>query len=210
MSAQRWVSHLDNQLRVATGWGGLVFFQRRPSSAVWKESNWRRWPALVVSMDLGSDGNSAYHDLERKGGLFIDQIGDLSHAANRDTILALRSSGMFEWYLLMMTSWNLPWGPDRDSLRAHQLQTSMLEFSRRAHRHRRSYFVRSCRSSRSKTKLLASSLQHTRDILSIRCEFRATDVQIYGEIRGSKQFWVWALRQQFLNILAYPGGPGGI
>eukprot|EP00974_Lingulodinium_polyedra_P054972 5287603-Lingulodinium_polyedra.AAC.1 len=82
---------IDNQIRASTGHLGLILFQK-PEDIVtgspW--ADWRSWPYAAFAMDLGSDGNSGYHSLERHFGLNIDQWNDWSHGANRDYDLATK------------------------------------------------------------------------------------------------------------------------
>jgi hypothetical protein len=50
---------------------------------------------------------------------------DLSHGCNCDLKVALKSAGLFQFWLLMLTSWNLPWGVDSDEERRLQLRECM-------------------------------------------------------------------------------------
>lgn len=87
---------------------------------MWLE--WHKWPVLSVSMDLGSDGLSGWHALAYGKKMSIMQFPDPSHAGNLDVDMALRSAGLFQFWLLNMISFNLPYGPDDDLGRLHQLQ----------------------------------------------------------------------------------------
>jgi len=73
-------------------------------------------------MDLGSDGNSAIHFMTYSMALNVDQHPDFSHGANRDQIMMLKTVGLYQLWLLLVVSWNLPHGPDRDDMRFHQLR----------------------------------------------------------------------------------------
>ena len=47
----------------------------------------------------------------------MEKIPDPAHGANRDMILSLRHGGLFALWLCMLISWNLPFGPNKDSMR---------------------------------------------------------------------------------------------
>eukprot|EP00974_Lingulodinium_polyedra_P049514 4759922-Lingulodinium_polyedra.AAC.1 len=48
-----------------------------------------------------------------------------SHGANRDEDLALKRSGIWEWWLLMMLSWNLLYGPHDSFSGMQQISEAM-------------------------------------------------------------------------------------
>lgn len=56
--AKAWLVTLDNQIQQCTRFNGLAHFQWRD---IWLD--WRRWPSVSMSVDLGSDGTSAWHSL---------------------------------------------------------------------------------------------------------------------------------------------------
>ena len=55
-ASKRWLAMLDNPIRLQTPLLGLVHFQWVKDVAKWADANWRIWPRLFVSHDLGSDG----------------------------------------------------------------------------------------------------------------------------------------------------------
>jgi hypothetical protein len=79
-------------------------------------------------MDKGSDGESAMNALVYKFGLNLWQWPDPSHGVNRDIDLALKHCNLYHFWLLMLVSWNLPFGPDKDDLRYHQLRDAMKSY----------------------------------------------------------------------------------
>ena len=95
MAAKKCVEPLDNQLRWVTG-QGLDRFKHNP------ELPWDKWPHLSVGMDLGSDGNTGYHALDRLLCLNVDMFNDGSHGCSRDVTLVLKALGL--WGLLCV-SW---------------------------------------------------------------------------------------------------------
>lgn len=72
-------------------------------------------------MDMGSDGISAMHAAQYKWGLAIECFPDPSHGANRDVDGAIRSAGLFPLVLLLLISFNLPFGPFKEDMRHRQL-----------------------------------------------------------------------------------------
>jgi hypothetical protein len=55
VSPKRWMAALDNQLNCSALPTGLATFAPSASrEAPW--DNWRQWPHLTISLDLGSDG----------------------------------------------------------------------------------------------------------------------------------------------------------
>ena len=83
-------------------------------------------------MDLGPDGNCAMHECLYGLDLNGVQWGDGSHGGARDFSLLLDRVGLEHFWVLMMTSWNLPHGDSkhRDS-RFHQwIEATRAYFSR--------------------------------------------------------------------------------
>lgn len=62
-AAAKWIKMLDNQVRVATCFGGLEHFRYQEDDAVWAPSKWRLWPSITTAADQGSDGVCAVHAL---------------------------------------------------------------------------------------------------------------------------------------------------
>ena len=50
---------------------------------------------------------------------------DQSHGGNRSFEGVLRDVGMYDFWLLLLISWNLPWGPDKDESRRNQISQAM-------------------------------------------------------------------------------------
>jgi hypothetical protein len=116
VAAKRWMSAVDNQLKSSALAGGLAeFVWRADGAGDW--GDWRRWPHLTCSLDLGSDGLSAYQALERKFVCNIDKLLDASHGTNRCMILGLQQSGLYSLWLRLMINNNLAFGPNRGSHR---------------------------------------------------------------------------------------------
>ena len=124
LSAKRWACHIDNQLQVTGGVDGLKHFRWLADAEMWKDANWRQWRHLSISMDLGSDGVAAMHALMFHFLICIWMMPDPSHGCNRDVDLAICHLGLKPFWLLMMVCWNLPFGPDKDHYRFHQLKES--------------------------------------------------------------------------------------
>lgn len=88
--------------------------------------SWRTWPSLTIAMDLGSDGNSAFHALAYKWQANVIQWADGSHGANRDFNLLLNKLHLKNFWVLMCCSWNLPHGrPEHNDDRYWQLRKAM-------------------------------------------------------------------------------------
>ena len=64
--------------------------------------------------DLGSDNVSGLMALIMHFGCNMDLFGDGSHAANRDTVLALGMAHLKQFWQVMMCSFNVPHGPMND------------------------------------------------------------------------------------------------
>lgn len=120
------IRNIDNQLRVGVG-KGLDFFVYKPNDVEWSEDRWATWPWLGIASDLGSDNVAAVFALERKYRTNTDLYGDPSHAANRDTWLALGSCNMKQFWILMMCSWNVPFAPDSTDGWLHMLKEALAE-----------------------------------------------------------------------------------
>ena len=118
VAARKWVQVLDNQLRWTTG-RGLEQFLCVPAL------EWDRWPHLSVGIDLGSDGNTGFHGLERWLLLNIDLWNDGSHGCNRDFSNIVNALGLWGFALCLMLSMNLPHGPRDTGERRWELRSSL-------------------------------------------------------------------------------------
>ena len=85
-------------------------------------------------MDLGSDGNSGFHALERKFELNIDQAGDQNHNLQNDWKQMEADLGATAMMTLNCVRFNVPHGPRKgDELRRHQLRGCMEKIYLRHH-----------------------------------------------------------------------------
>jgi len=85
-------------------------------------------------MDLGSDGLAAAHAMMYAERLKLNSgiFGDPAHGSNCDLKGNLRAVFLYQFWLLMMVSWNLPFGCDNDRSRYRQLVECMkAHFKRR-------------------------------------------------------------------------------
>ena len=114
VSSRKLLRQMDNMFNVSTHTGGLAYFLRDEEKDAWADKNWRDWPYLGITSDLGSDNVCAFHALEKKLLGNVDLWPDGSHAANRDTWLMLGHVGMKQFWILMMCVWNVPFGPMGD------------------------------------------------------------------------------------------------
>lgn len=174
VAAKRWAMSLDNHLRVCSSVPGLIHYQFKESDPDW--SDWRRWPGLGVAMDRGSDGESAMNALIFMLKLNIWQWGDPSHGANRDLDMSLRHNNLWQYWLLMLISFNLPFGPDRDDYRYHQMRDAM-----------KAYFATHC----ARDAYLYQSLS-----ASIIAEHERAGVQYQGLQAPDEECWAFLAEMQ--------------
>ena len=74
-------------------------------------------------MDLGSDGNSGYHGLERKYLLNVDLFNDQNHGCNCDWSTMLSVMKANSLMVLNCVRYNLPHGPRKgEDLRLHRMR----------------------------------------------------------------------------------------
>lgn len=118
---------MDNQARIAGDKVGLAMF-KPDGSSVWAPENWRSWPYVGISSDLGSDANAGYYALERLFELNCDQYNDVSHGLTRDLDLALKGAELWSFALCLVISMNLPHGPHKNDERRHQIRNTMSHF----------------------------------------------------------------------------------
>ena len=121
-SAKKWVLALDRQIKTSTCRSGIAFFSKA-SSADW--GSWQSWPWLAIPSDLGSDGVCGFHALSRRFDVNCVLFPDPSHAACRTLDAVLKTTGTWEFWLLLLISWNLEWGPWSDEGRRNQLDEAM-------------------------------------------------------------------------------------
>lgn len=126
VAARKWADVVDLQLRTSTVVSGLAHFLPNDRLPIW--SDWRTWPGLGISKDQGSDGEASFWALSYHFGLNVWQWPDFSHGVNRDIDLTLKHCNLFGFWLCMLISWNLPFGPDRDDLRYCQIRAAMTAY----------------------------------------------------------------------------------
>jgi len=128
VAAKRCLGMLDNQIRVSTPLEGLKHYAPNPALGTW--ADWRTWPHLGVGHDLGPDQLSALHAAERKFALNITKTPDIDHGCQRSLIEALKETKLYEFFQLMVISWNLPNGPDNNDYRNHQLRDATAKLAK--------------------------------------------------------------------------------
>ena len=122
VKTRKWLTMIDNQLRVSTQAAGLKWFHKS-DDVEWTDPF--RWPHLSLAMDLESSGNSAWHYLAYDKKCNTTQAGDASHGAHRDFILMLRRMHLYDFWVLLLVWCNVPHGPDADQLRRNQVEACM-------------------------------------------------------------------------------------
>ena len=119
VATKRLLGMWDNQVQGSTPLRGLVHYKKDTKRAEW--ANWRTWPHLGMATDLGSDcvcaTNCAIYHFE----LNFTRTPDFDHGAQRSLIDTLKNAGLYEFFLLMVVSWNLPNGPANNDYRYHQI-----------------------------------------------------------------------------------------
>lgn len=123
--ARRWVLSLDHMLQVGTSHAGLVHFKYKPDCPLWQR--WETWPGIGVSMDMGADGLAGMAALQYGFETNIWCWPDPSHACQRSFEGALKDCGVWQYWLLLLISWNLEHGPYSDRHRHNQLQESLKQ-----------------------------------------------------------------------------------
>ena len=124
-SAKRCLDHLDEELRQISMIPGLCYFQADFERAAWADANWRLWPHMSGSGDLGPDNVAAENAAEYYFMLNAGYLGDTAHGVHCDHKLLLNERNLANFWLCMAISWNLVHGPDKNHERKHQLR-SML------------------------------------------------------------------------------------
>lgn len=122
------LAELDNQLRVSTPLPGFCDLATDPNNARWH--NWRSWPHITVTHDIGSDILCATHAAEQHSHLCWTKSLDVDHGAQRSLIEALQGAGVHELFLRMVLNWNLPCGPANNEYSFHQLQDASEPLAR--------------------------------------------------------------------------------
>ena len=123
VSAKNWLATLDNSFRVTTGLPGLSYFKAVAGSAVWED--WRQFPRLTVGMDQGPDGMCGLHAAQYHFGLNVEAFMDPSHGCHNDLDRSIQACGLRPLVLLLLVSFNLPFGPMREDYRHLQIKEHM-------------------------------------------------------------------------------------
>jgi hypothetical protein len=110
VATKKFLATTDNQIRVSTTRPGLKWWQYDASELQEQFRDWRCFPFIALGMDLGSDNVCGMFAGAYKFGLNWDGVPDNSHGCNKDIDGALRSCDLFDFWLLMVISWNLPFG----------------------------------------------------------------------------------------------------
>ena len=119
--AKKWLIALDNQIKTTTSRRGLVDFQYNEK---WG-SDWRLWPCVGVSSDLGSDGVSAIHAMLYKYDISMYFFPDESHAIKNSFVQFLKDVKLWNLWLLFLISWNLEHGPRESEERRAELRSKL-------------------------------------------------------------------------------------
>ena len=77
ISAKAWLAKTDNQLRGSMTYLGWKTWQYDKDGEDWKHPH--EWPSITLTIDLGSDGLSASHQLNRNYDINVWVLGDFSH-----------------------------------------------------------------------------------------------------------------------------------
>ena len=124
-AAKRWAVNIDCQLQHSTVLPGLSFF-RKSLEPCW--ATWHTWPHIVFGRDLGPDGEAATWAFSHGPAtlqLNCDTFDELGHGGNNDLKMTLRQVQLFQFWLLMLVSWNLHFGTDNDRSRYIQIRECM-------------------------------------------------------------------------------------
>ena len=117
----------DNMIDVGTHWSGLVDFQFNAESPVWSDANWRRWPHLSLSQDMGSDGCTAIHAAKFYCSLNVTEYWDESHGICNDINNEFKHRGLMPFVLLTMCAMNLAHVPEKEKDRRFAQMQETLE-----------------------------------------------------------------------------------
>ena len=123
-AARKFLSAVDNQIAGSTRFRGWVSF-KPTTEALWKPSNWRKWPHVGASIDGGSDCVCGTLALEYKWSLNLTKFMDHSHQKHRALDAALAVVDMKAFWLLNIISNNLPHGPWSDDARYNEINDHM-------------------------------------------------------------------------------------
>lgn len=110
----------DNQIKNSTRFEGLSHF-----SYTEEWGDWREWPQLTLSIDLGSDGVGAWHALgfhfHLNGVLYPDE----SHSCKNAFLEFAKALDIWDLLLILLVSWNLEFGPRQEESRRSDLRCAL-------------------------------------------------------------------------------------
>ena len=117
--AKKWCDDIDGKIQTSTIYNGLKHFTKDDRDC-WKD--WRTWPTLQISRDFEAPGCSGMKSLEYFFLCNVVDLPDQSHAFKCVSEIVWKAMGVYDFILLMLITWNLPWSPDDESMRRDQLE----------------------------------------------------------------------------------------
>ena len=114
IAARRWVCNLDNQIARSTVFRGLGSSIPNVTRGYGRIEIVLFGQGVGVARDCGSDGNTGFHALHHHYKMNCWDWLDNNHCNQRSSEGGLRDVGLWEMWLLLLISWNLPWGPSDD------------------------------------------------------------------------------------------------
>ena len=94
-------------------------------------ADWRNWPHANNGSDSGSDVLCMSFALAYHFELNWTNHRDFDHGAQRSLIEMLKDCQVHEFFLLMVVSWNLPNGPDKNDVRWCQILTACEQIKKK-------------------------------------------------------------------------------
>lgn len=125
LKSARWVVAVDNALRVSTG-SGLTHFCQESEQA--RRGSPFDWPRLTVTADMGPDGLCALAFLKQQRLMCCWEVPDFSHGVWRDFQLALRHTGHWSFFLILITTMNIVHGPFEEQMNFADIKESIRSY----------------------------------------------------------------------------------
>ena len=122
-SAVKFIMQVDNILRYSTAHGGLALLVPElhvSDDSLWRPSNWRNWPHMILAIDQGGDGVCGSHALLYKLKASITPFYEFVHGANNDLHGVIKEVKKFDLALICLVVFNLAHGPDKDEGMRHE------------------------------------------------------------------------------------------